>query len=59
MTETQLVQLAQKDPTQFAPLYELYVEKLFRYFFLRTGDWYLSEDLTSDTFTNILRGLPN
>ncbi len=58
MTEAQLVQNAQKNPDQFAPLYELYVEKLFRYFFLRTGDWYLSEDLTSDTFTNVLRALP-
>lgn len=46
-----LVQKAKRDPQQFTALYEKYAEKVFNYFWYRTGhDKMLAEDLTQETF---------
>jgi RNA polymerase sigma-70 factor, ECF subfamily len=57
MNEQKLIQNAQKNPKHFQKIYELYFEKVFRYFIARTGNTQLSEDLTSQTFLRVLTNL--
>jgi RNA polymerase sigma-70 factor, ECF subfamily len=53
-----LVVLAQRGDRQaFGVLYDLYVERVYRYLYLRTGSHQLAEDLTSETFLRALRRL--
>jgi RNA polymerase sigma factor (sigma-70 family) len=42
----------------FAVLYRRYLTPVYRYFYARTGDVGLAEDLTSQTFVAVLEGLP-
>jgi len=42
----------------FAVLYRRYLMPVYRYFYARTGDVGLAEDLTSQTFVAVLEGLP-
>ena len=39
----------------FADLYDLYVDRVYRYVVHRVGDRHLAEDLTADVFTRALR----
>lgn len=50
MTEAQILQRAKDDIQNFSDVYNLYIDRVYRYFMARTGDVLLSEDLTSQTF---------
>ena len=64
--EAELVGRARSDPDAFAQLYDLYVERVYRYAFRRLGAHEDAEDLTAQTFHRALerldryewRGLP-
>ena len=43
---------------QFRPLYEKYVEKIFRFIFRRVGDESIAHDITSQTFLKAMTHLP-
>lgn len=49
--DTKLVELSKKNPKSFEALYKKYADKVFNYFWYRTGhDKPLSEDLMQETF---------
>ena len=53
-----LVELAQRgDSEAFGQLYDLYVDTVYRYVYVRVGDQQLAEDITSETFLRALRRL--
>ena len=56
--EEELIREAQKDSRNFGPLFELYFDRIFRFFFSRTYDRPSAEDLTSQTFFKIIQTLP-
>lgn len=49
---------AKKDLENFTALYDLYVDRMWKYFLIRTSDGFLSEDLTSQTFLKALQAFP-
>jgi RNA polymerase sigma-70 factor (ECF subfamily) len=56
--ERLLVEAAQKDPAQFAGLYELNFERVYLFIIRRVRDRAVAEDLTSDVFHKALTNLP-
>lgn len=56
--EGYLVANAQRDPAAFQPLYERYVDQIYRYIYRRVGTHDEAEDLTSQTFQQALAALP-
>jgi RNA polymerase sigma-70 factor (ECF subfamily) len=48
--ETLLLEAAKQDLENFTALYDLYVDRMWKYFLIRTSDGVLAEDLTSQTF---------
>jgi RNA polymerase sigma-70 factor (ECF subfamily) len=49
--DIKLVEEAKREPAKYEALYEKYADKVFNYFWYRTGhDWALSEDLMQETF---------
>lgn len=56
--EIQEIRAAQRDPAAFAPLYERYVDNVWRFAMARVRDVELASDLTSLTFERALRRLP-
>ena len=57
--EAELIEAAQNDPTAFGPLYERYVERIYRYAYRRVGNHADAEDVTSQTFQQALAALPD
>lgn len=57
ITQNRLLQLKDGDADAFAELYELGQSKLFAYFYHRTFNAQLSEDLAQDTWTKVLEQL--
>lgn len=57
--EAALVAAAQRDPRAFAPLYELYVDRIYRYAYRRVGTHHEAEDITAQTFQQALQALPS
>jgi RNA polymerase sigma-70 factor, ECF subfamily len=57
--EGALIAAAQKDPTAFGPLYERYVDQIYRYVYRRVGNHVEAEDLTAQTFQQALGALPS
>src|SRR3712207_5367797 len=57
--EGALVAAAQRDPRDFGPLYELYVDRIYRYAYRRVGTHHEAEDITAQTFQQALQALPN
>ncbi len=55
--ERLLVGAAQKDPAQFAGLYEIHFERVYAFIARRVGDRDVAEDLTSDVFHKALANL--
>ena len=45
-----LIRTAREDPKAFGELYLLYVERVFRYLYSRTGNVHEAEDITAQTF---------
>ena len=58
VVEADLVEKAQNCSEAFGPLYELYYDKILGYIYRRTLDAEAAEELTSSTFFNALRALP-
>ena len=52
-----LVARAKRDPEAFATLYDLYVERIYRYAYRRAGTHADAEDLTAQTFRRALEYL--
>jgi RNA polymerase sigma-70 factor, ECF subfamily len=52
-----LVQAAQKDISAFSPLYQRYVQQVYRYLLARVGNAPDAQDLTSQTFMAAMQGL--
>ncbi len=48
--EELVAQAVQGDPQAFATLYDVYVDRIYRFVLLRVGDRQTAEDLTSQTF---------
>jgi RNA polymerase sigma-70 factor (ECF subfamily) len=59
LDEAALVLAAQGDPAAFAPLYERYVQAIYRYAYQRVGSHADAEDVTSQTFQQALAALPS
>lgn len=55
--EKELVEKAKRDPQAFGDLYELHYSAILNYFFRRTLNTPLAEELTSETFLKGLLGL--
>ena len=57
--ERRLVEAAQRDPSQFAELYEENFARVYAFVMRRVRERAMAEDLTSDTFHKALAALPN
>jgi RNA polymerase sigma-70 factor, ECF subfamily len=55
--ERLLVEAAQKDPAQFAELYEIYFERVYAFIVRRVGNRDIAEDLTADVFHKALANI--
>ena len=55
--EMSLIEIAKKDPRQFAPLYKNYHEAIFRYVYKRVDDEEAAYDITSCVFVKALASL--
>jgi RNA polymerase sigma-70 factor (ECF subfamily) len=55
--ERLLVEAAQRDPSQFAPLYERNFYRVYAYIARRVGDRHCAEDLTAEVFGEALAGI--
>lgn len=56
--ERRLIDAAQRNPAQFAALYERHVDRIYAYLYSMTGDPELARDLTAATFAQALEDLP-
>lgn len=57
-SDAELVRAAQEgDKAAFADLYRRYLDRIYRYFYARTGDGQRAEDLTAQTFVAALEAL--
>lgn len=56
--EGTLVAAAKRDPREFGPLYELYVDRIYRFAYRRVGTHHEAEDITAQTFQQALQALP-
>jgi RNA polymerase sigma-70 factor (ECF subfamily) len=52
-----LIAAARADPRAFTPLYERYVDRVYRYCYLQLGNHAAAEDATSEVFLKALAGL--
>ncbi|MEO7318153.1 MAG: sigma-70 family RNA polymerase sigma factor, partial [Chthoniobacteraceae bacterium] len=57
LEEQKLVQAAQADTANFAPLYEVNFHRVYAYLIRRTGDRSIAEDLTAEVFREALTNL--
>jgi len=57
--EAQQIKAAQKDPKAFAPLYEAYFMRIYRYVWQRVTDDAIAGDITSQVFAKALQKLPD
>ncbi|HMB24858.1 MAG: RNA polymerase sigma factor [Chloroflexota bacterium] len=57
--EPTLVRLAQTDTQAFGALYDLYVQRVYRYCYYRTSSATEAEDLTAQIFLAALEGMPH
>jgi len=56
-TDKELILRAREDPEAFAALYERYVDRMYAYFYYRTGDLTDAEELTSRFFYRLIERL--
>lgn len=56
--EEEAIIQAQKDLSNFEPIFERYFERIFAFVFSRTNDRQTAEDLTSHIFIKVLQALP-
>nr|AQQ74985.1 hypothetical protein [uncultured bacterium] len=56
--DVKLVEEAKREPAKYEALYTKYADRVFNYFWYRTGhDWALSEDLMQETFLRAFQHL--
>lgn len=55
--ELDWIRKAKKDPSEFAPLYKEYHERIFRYIYQRMNDKDLSYDITSQVFIKAMKSI--
>ena len=55
--ENELVKLAQTDPEKFSEIYEIYFEKMYKFFYFRLRDQGEAEDMTSEVFEKAFKKL--
>jgi RNA polymerase sigma-70 factor (ECF subfamily) len=58
LDEAVIVARARLDPSAFAPLYQTYLDPVYRYCYRRLGSREAAEDATSLIFERALRALP-
>lgn len=59
MTDEMLIRRAQAgDSSAVVTLYERYKQRIYQYLYYRLGEAYLAEDLTTEVFIRVIRGLP-
>ena len=56
--EAVILARAKQDPAAFAPLYQAYLDPVYRYCYRRLGSREAAEDATSLVFERVLRALP-
>ncbi len=56
--EQQAVAAAKNDPREFVDLYDVYADRVYRYFLARIRNITEAEDLTQETFLKALKALP-
>jgi RNA polymerase sigma-70 factor (ECF subfamily) len=56
--EAALVERARSDPDAVAELYDLHIERVYRYILRRVGSHANAEELTAQAFRRVLEGLP-
>lgn len=56
-TDEELVAAARADPLAFAPLYQRYLERIYRYCHIKLGDHEAAEDATSEVFLKAFTNL--
>ena len=56
--DDELARAAQRDPSAFGPLYDRYVDSLYRYVLTKVGTSMEAEDVTSLAFLSALEALP-
>ncbi len=59
LDEAAMIAAAQKDPADFGPLYERYVDRIYRFAYRRVGSHAEAEDVTAQTFQQALAALPS
>lgn len=59
LDEAVIVAQARRDPAAFAPLYQQYLDPVYRYCYRRLGSREAAEDATSLVFERALRSLPS
>lgn len=57
--DREIVARARLDPRAFAPLYDRYLDRIYRYCYRRLGNREAAEDATSAIFARALAALPN
>ena len=57
--EKRLIEASKKDKKNFSPIYAHYKNHIYKFFFVRTNDETLSDELTSIVFEKALKGLSN
>jgi RNA polymerase sigma-70 factor (ECF subfamily) len=55
--EADLVQAARQDPGKFGEIYQLYMQRIYRYLYSRVGNTQEAEDLTAQTFLAALENI--
>ncbi|HOG46353.1 MAG TPA: sigma-70 family RNA polymerase sigma factor [Anaerolineae bacterium] len=56
-TDEELVAIAHADPLAFVPLYQRYLERIYRYCHIKLGDREVAEDATSEVFLKAFANL--
>ncbi|RFC53788.1 RNA polymerase sigma factor [Brumimicrobium aurantiacum] len=57
LQERNWIEMAKKDPKEFAPLYKKYHEQIFRYIYQRMDDKQAASDVTSQVFLKAIKNL--
>jgi RNA polymerase sigma-70 factor (ECF subfamily) len=56
--ELSLIERAKANPEHFTEIYDIYLDQIYRYFYVRTSHKETAEDLTSQTFLQAFAALP-
>lgn len=57
LSDVELVSVVRDDPKAFGALFDRYWDPIFRFCYLRLGDWHEAEDVASQIFANAFAGM--